>query len=392
MKKTGETKKHNTALVALTAAAMLLPGISKKTEADPLDQKTAFDYKHSSYQEGDLPADKLAEDGSAKRYTIDVNQFKFKTPLSSDTEVTVSGVQEAMSGASPWYIQPGNDGKLLQVMSGATINEKRQAMDVDFHVVNDKVDTRFALGYSKENDYRSFSAGFSSDVRFNQNLTTIDYGINASQDYINAVASDIYRTRPTEKTKTHIGLLLGFSQVITKNTLVGVSSSFAYYDGYLSDPYKLALVQGLTVQDSRPSTNKQYATTIMLRQYVPVVNAAIHLDYRQYSNDWQLNSHTIEFAWYQNLGNGWQVIPSARYYQQTKAAFYQPYYDVRRADGFYSCDYRLSQFSASSNQFKLLKIFDHYSLDFAYEKYQASGDNPSMIQYRLLSVGLGTTF
>jgi Protein of unknown function (DUF3570) len=94
--------ERNSALIALTAAAMILPGLCKKVEANPLDQKTSVDYKYSGYTEGEVPREKLSF-GSASRYDIDVHHFKFKTPVSSDTELNVDLIQESMSGASPWY-------------------------------------------------------------------------------------------------------------------------------------------------------------------------------------------------------------------------------------------------------------------------------------------------
>lgn len=259
-------KNNSNTLIALTAAAMLLPSLSKKADANTLDQKTTFDFKLSNYQEGDIAKSKLGG-GSPDRYSIDVKQFKFKTPITSSTEVSISGVQESMSGASPWFVVADENGKLLQVMSGATIDEKRQELGADFRISSEFSDSSLSLGYSQENDYVSFSGGLSGSYRFNQNLTTIDYGANISQDYIDATDADIFTNRPTDETKTRYGMVLGFSQVLSKTTLLGVSASLAYLDGYLSDPYKLVIVAGSTTQDSRPSTNQQFSTTVMLREF-----------------------------------------------------------------------------------------------------------------------------
>lgn len=384
-------KKSNSALIALTTAAMLLPNLCKKAEANSLDQKTTFDYKYSNYQEGELAADKLGG-GSPKRYEIDVHQFKFKTGISSDTEVSISGVQEAMSGASGWYIQPDENGKLLQVMSGATIDEKRSELGIDFHSIYGNTESSLSAGYSQENDYRSLSFGYSGAIHFNNNLTSLDYGINTSKDYIDATDADIYSSRPVDKIKNRLGLVIGASQVLTKNTLLGVSFSFAALDGFLSDSYKLALVDGIPVQDSRPDSNQQFAASLMWREFFPSANAALHADYRYYSNNWGLKSNTLELSWHQNIGKGWQLIPSLRQYQQTKVQFYQPYYEFKRADAYYSSDYRLSDFSATSGQLKLRKNFDSFYVDASYETYTATGDNPALISYAFLSLGGGVKF
>jgi Protein of unknown function (DUF3570) len=392
------SKEKNTALIALTAAAMILPGLCKKAEANPLDQKTTFDYKYTAYTEGEVPADKLVF-GSESRYDIDVHHLKFKTPVSSDTELSVDLIQESMSGASPWWVQPATDadkttlnGKTVITMSGATIEEERTELGLNFRSYNASSENTLSAGYSTENDYRSLSFGYSASFRFNQNLSTLDYGINASKDYIDASDVKAYPFRPKGKIKNRFGVFVGGSHVFTKNRVVSATVSYAGLDGYLSDPYKLSWVNDGTVPDSRPNSNNQVAVSVAVREFFPRLNAALHLDYRFYTSNWGLDSNTVELAWYQNLGKGWQFIPSVRAYQQTAAEFYQPYYLSTRADGFYSGDYRLSEFSATSFGVKLLKTFDDWYLDGAFQQYESTGDNPALISYSFYSVGAGIKF
>lgn len=393
-------KKNNqpSALIALTTAALVLQGVSKKVEASDLDPTTTFDYKYSNYSEGEIPADKLIS-GSADRYNIDIHQFKFKTPISEDTEITISGVQESMSGASPWFIIPVN-GKAVQVMSGATISESRSEISGDFHSYNKSSDSALSISYSTENDYRSFGFGYSGSFQFNQKQTSINYGINTAKDYIDASDPDLYpdTPRPVGKTKDRLGVVLGFSQVLTKNTLVGASFGYNALSGYLSDAYKQAWIVNVednelnTVQDSRPDKHNQGSLSLMLREFFPSANAALHLDYRHYTSDWNVDSDTVELAWYQNLGKGWQLIPSFRFYQQTQAEFYRPFYENKRKDGYYSSDYRLSDFSSNSGSIKVAKKFDKLNIDLAYETYEATGDNPGLISYEFISLGMGYKF
>ena len=388
-------KKDNksTVLLALTTAAMILPGISKKVDANPLDQLTKFDFKYSLYEEGSQPKS-IYQPKAVDRYSIDVAQFKFKTPLSTTSEIGFSAVNESMSGASPWYVVQGADGKAVQIMSGATIDESRNEIGAsyrNFHKDSNS-ETTLSAGYSTENDYRSMSLGFSGAFYVNQQLTTLEYGINASKDDIDASDADQYPNRPTNKTKDRFGLVFGASHILTKNTLLGASFSYAYLDGYLSDPYKLAFVAGAPVNDNRPDWNEQFALSLMLREFFPKANAALHVDYRFYTSTWNLDSGTLDLGWHQNFGDGWQIIPSLRFYDQSKAEFYSPYYDTTRADGFYSSDYRLSDFSAKSSQLKLLKTFDKLSVNLSYEKYDSSGSNPGLVNYAFYSFGISKIF
>ena len=60
-------------------------------------------------------------------------------------------------------------------------------------------------------------------------------------------------------------------------------------------------------------------------QHINAVDAALHFDYRIFSDDWGITSHTFEADWAQPLGNGWTVTPRIRYYSQDAADFYTPY-------------------------------------------------------------------
>lgn len=398
-------KDKSTALLALTTAAALLPGISTITNANPLDPATTLDIKSTFYTEGDQPG--IGGEPSTRRYSIDAHQVKFKTPVLTDAEVGFTAVHESMSGASPWYIYKGDDDKPVLVMSGATIEEERNEIGASYRSFNKTLNSEstFSAGYSEENDYRSLSFGFSGAFYVNQQLTTLEYGVNTSKDYIDATDpyfnSSPTLTRPTNEMKNRLGLFVGASHILTKNTLIGTTISYALLDGYLSDPYKQSMIlnqidsdlPGTKVRDSRPYRNEQLAATLMLRQFFPKANAALHVDFRVYTSTWDLNSGTLELAWYQNIPGGWQIIPSIRLYDQSQAKFYAPYYEHARVDGYYSSDYRLSDFSATSGQLKVQKTFaNNYKINVSYETYDSSGDNPALVSYDFLSIGGSFTF
>ncbi len=384
-------QEKNKTLAALSSAAMLLNTLSSSASANPPDQKTTVDYRYTSYEEGALDADKVVE-GSTERYSIDIHQVKVKTPVAGDTELVFSGQFETLSGASPWYVLPNADGEAVQVMTGATIDETRAEAGLDFRSYNEKSESTLSVSYSGENDYTSFGFGYAGQWRFNKKTSTLSWGVNGSKDYIDATDADIYPGRPTEETKNRLGGFVGFSQVMSKNRLAGVTLGLSSLEGYLSDAYKLAWVNGDIVQDSRPTSQNNYNASLRWREYIPKANAALHVDLGYYNNNWEIASGTFNLAWYQNIGSSWQITPSLRYYNQSAAVFYQPFYTEQRMDGFYSSDYRLSEFSAISARLKVAKTFDRFYLNFLYENYSASGDHPAMLSFDLISLGVGTDF
>ena len=57
------------------------------------------------------------------------------------------------------------------------------------------------------------------------------------------------------------------------------------------------------------------------RLFMDSADVALHLDYRFYDDDWDIQSNTIHVAWYQNLGSGFQLVPSIRLYEQSESFF-----------------------------------------------------------------------
>jgi hypothetical protein len=111
-------------LAALTAARSL-PGLADPAGAEGLSDRIGADYNFSRYSEAKLPSSKVAVGSERGRYDIDMHQLRFAAPIADRFDLGLDIVHESMSGATPWYVIPGDDGKPVQVMTGATI--ERQA-------------------------------------------------------------------------------------------------------------------------------------------------------------------------------------------------------------------------------------------------------------------------
>jgi hypothetical protein len=58
------------------------------------------------------------------------------------------------------------------------------------------------------------------------------------------------------------------------------------------------------------------------------LSAAAKLSYNFFHDDWGINAHTFAGEWRQELGSSWTLTPSVRYYSQSAANFYAPYFVV----------------------------------------------------------------
>jgi hypothetical protein len=240
---------------------------------------------------------------------------------------------------------------------------------------------------SKEYDYLhlGLNAKFSHD--FNQRNTTVSAGLAVSQDELDPVggtptgltemisASDDDgedgedgeggRRKGPAESKDIIDVVFGITQVISRNFLVQVNYSYSDSSGYLSDPYKvLTAVDGVTgdvvpvpqlpgidgpshlyYYEHRPDSRAKHSIYTQGKYYMD--GKVLDLSYRYMTDDWEINSHTIDARLRWPIGDNRYLEPHLRFYSQTAADFYT----LSLVDGdalpeYASADYRLGDFDA----------------------------------------------
>ncbi len=396
-------KAQNSALLALTGAALALPGISGKVQAAAPVSEPILSYHASRYSEAKLDRDKHLG-GDSERYEIDTHQLGFATAIGSKTDMQLDLMVESMSGASPWYVQPGANNKPVQAMSGASIKEERADLQSRFnHFIDSETVASFIVGYSDEDDYSASNIGFEFEKTLPESQLTVTAGIGYSDDELDpTLGKTPVNVRSAEK--DNLSAFVGLGLTVNARTAVQTSLSVSDLQGYLSDPYKLAYIASLAnplVADNRPGDRRQWVWLSRLRHFVPGANAALHLDYRYFDDDWDIESHTLELGWYQNLKSNWRVDSSVRYYSQTASYFYAPYYLSPRPDRLASSDYRLSPYGAVSLRLRAIKSLGPWQLSAQWEGYEAKAshsldtvdvENPGLVEFSTFSLGFDRVF
>jgi hypothetical protein len=387
--------KPGSTLLALTAAALAIPGMARAEDA-------RVDYRYSNYREDPIAADKTSN-ADRQRYEVQSHQFRIEGKPGDTLDLSADLTVETMSGATPWFILPDANGKPIQVMSGATVEDKRADGLLKATRKFDWGTAAISGGYSGEEDYTAINGGLEGSVDFNDKLGTISAGAGYSSDKVDPTDGGSTRfpdriTHATRKSWTAFG---GVSYVLGADAVIQSTFAYSRDSGYLSDPYKLAYVQTNTVQDSRPDGRKRIAWLTRLRYALPSIDAALHADYRLYSDDWEVQSHTVEGRWLQSLPGGFTVTPGVRWYSQSQAYFYAPYYGNTRRDRLYSSDYRLSPYGALAYSVALDKQFGSWGVGLRYENYQSKGDyaagsveveNPGLVDFKTFSASIRKVF
>jgi hypothetical protein len=323
---------------------------------------------------------------------------------------------KTVSGASP-YLQPNSgdvyvdknfnplqenrntgqytkNNQLVHTLSTASPETRKQG---DFRVGYDWNEASFDVGAgtSAENDYNSSFGNIGGRLDFNQKLTSVNFGASYTESETEAlldhdafpylekssfngrVKNQILRGRKTDWAGS-----LGVTQVLNKSALIEGSVSYTSSSGYMSNPYKaveiLFIAPNQTADEegkieatmrafleNRPEKRQQWTENLRYVQHIDALDAALHLDYRFYHDDWGIQAHTISGDWIQPLGDGWSITPRVRYYSQNAADFYAPYLVSKQSEKYnpkllpqnYSSDARLSGFGALSGGVTINKKF-----------------------------------
>lgn len=387
--------RRSNALASLTAAAFALPAF--QAEAEARDESRIVSLRASQYAEGKLPSGDLAG-GDADRYDISVFRLRAGVPAFDSLRLTADVGYETMSGASPWFVQPDENGKPVQVMSGATIDEARTDVSLDTRYYTDHAEHAVVVGYSTENDYKALNLGLETLYSFEGSQTSINAGIGYSDDKVEPTegGSTRFAYRIVSANRDSANLVAGLTHVLNPTTVLQGAVSFTRQTGYLSDPYKLAIVDGVARPDTRPDDRNQVAWSARLRHRLPDLGASLHADYRYYSDSWKLDSHTLELAWYQDIGENWWIAPSLRYYSQSQAGFYRPYYVAETSDALYSSDYRLSPYGAFTFGLLIRRQMgshaaslsvQYYDSDAGYALGKVDVANPGLVDFLMATLG-----
>jgi hypothetical protein len=353
-------------LAALTAAAMALPGVHARAADVASPIPFSAEVSHLEYSE------------SGSRMSVRVNQATGTVTLSDNVSVYANYIQDVMSGASPIFNAPGTGGQAHQVLTGASVFDRRDAEDVGGSVSWGDNQVTLRQGWSLENDYKSTWTSVEAQRFANQKNTTFAIGFAFNDDGVSSHdAPRDYRKRIKRD------FFAGVTQIIDERSLFEVSLGYSYTNGFLSDPYKLVFVQSTgLLPDARPDRHRQLALTGKYLVYVPSIDSAIQAVASLSRDNWGIHAGALEVQWKKELPGEWLVNAGGRFYTQSSADFYQVLFQTPSSNGQQSSDYRMAGFGSAAWLAAVTKqLGPNFSFQFSAER--------SYRRYSLRSSGSG---
>ena len=253
------------------------------------------------------------------------------------------------------------------------------------------------LAFSNEYDYRSlgFNANLAKDI--NQHNTTLSAGIAFASDSINPVGGKPTAFKPMagvndnsskegdSDSKTVADLLLGVTQVISPTWLMQLNYSLSQQSGYLNDPYKVVSLldaNGAPVSyryESRPDSRTKHSFFVQSKSQHGK-NNVLSASYRYHTDDWGIDSHTLDASYHWQINEHHYLEPHVRYYQQAAADFYtQGLLASNPLPSNASADSRLGEFTAFTVGAKYgYQWGNNKEVNFRLESYTQSGDEQAL--------------
>ena len=256
------------------------------------------------------------------------------------------GTQVSVNGH--YYVDSVSAASIDVIANASEYTEERTEVSAGVDFLHEK--TMISTGYtnSEENDFEANSVFLSIGQDFFGDLTKLTMGYARGWDEVGKIESDFSEDVDRQIYK------LGVSQVLTKNSLMGLDIETISDEGYLNNPYRSYRFFDLdnpentkgfgTATEVYPETRTSTAVALRSLYYLPY-RASIKGEYRYFSDSWGIDAHTYEVLYVHPFGRQWTLEGRVRRYSQTSADFYSDIFTHEGANDFLARDKELSTYT-----------------------------------------------
>lgn len=412
-----QLKKHNQPSVragsvaktlALASCALLgVPTLAAELEAD----QWKVDGTVLLYSETDRVS---AIEPVIKASRVSKNESKLDLKLTVDSLTGNSHNGAAVLAAPQTFTSPSGQ-SVYQINAGDvplddSFKDTRVAVSTQYSwLLNRNLRATGGLNFSNEYDFFSVGANAGLSWDLNQKNTTLSFLLGLENDTIEPVGgvpdpltlqSSQLRLDSSES-RSVTDALVGWTQVMNRHWIMQLNYNLSAASGYMTDPYKVVtLIDPITglpleaenlggtdigpgdgqVYEKRPDSRTKHAL-YWENRYSRENDDVIAVGYRFMTDDWGINSHTLDLKYRWQLQNGWFVQPHLRYYTQTQADFWYEslieadYNSIVASNDYATGDYRLGKLTDTTLGVKFgRELSNGRKWDARLEFMQQSGD------------------
>jgi hypothetical protein len=253
------------------------------------------------------------------------------------------------SASANYYVDKVSSASIDVITTASPYTEERTQTSVGLDYLHDRWLMNIGVTKSEENDFVADTVSFGISQDLFGDLTTISLGYSLGDDEVSRRGDATFAD-----TVDRQHYRLGLSQILTKNLLLGFSFETITDEGFLNNPYRsvryvdLSSPLGYSYEpELYPRTRTSDAGALRLRFYLPW-RAALHGEFRQYADTWEVESDTFEIGYTHPLEPGWIFEGELRSYSQSKADFYSDLFPRSQFQNFLARDKELSTFTSQT--------------------------------------------
>jgi len=230
---------------------------------------------------------------------------------------------------------------------------------------------------SDEVDYHAQMVWTSVNRDFLSENLNLAFGLNYAWDRIEPLNDEDTAGIPGVRNTTYFSLVA--TQVLTPTTVLRAGIERSLVDGLQHNPYRNVYAGGGHTAERHPYERTRNDYFVRLSQFFGN-RSSLKVDYRFYTDDWGVDSHTLGAKLTQYITDEFVVRYRYRYYSQGAAYFYRDEYASGfGVDGLLTGDYRLGEFDANLFGGKIFWNLDRFfegsgfleriDLTLGYERY-----------------------
>ena len=282
-----------------------------------------------------------------------------------------------------YYVDTVTSASIDVVATASPYTEERTEYGTGVDYLRDNVTLSASYTQSEENDFLAKSMHFGVSQEVFGGLTTVSLGYSRGWDEVGIRDNDVFEEE-AEREHYRIGL----SQIITKNMIMQFNVEGISDEGYLNNPYRsvryvnAADPKGFTYEpELYPNTRTSLSIALRGKYYLPY-RAAIHAEYRNFSDTWGIKADTFEIGYTHPFLKNWIADFRIRSYAQTQANFYSDLFASSEEFTQRGRDKELSTFSSFTVGAGISYEFAHgwgfvdkASVNLSYDHIQFDYDN-----------------
>jgi hypothetical protein len=253
---------------------------------------------------------------------------------------------ESLALSAYYYVDTISSASVDVMSTASPYSEERKEGQLGIEYLHEKTIVAFNIRQSDESDFLAKSASFNVSHDTFGDLTNLSLGLSFGDNTIKRNGDELF-----EEQSKQYRVSAGINQIFTRNFTVNLAVEAVADEGFLNNPYRTVRYLDTTVAagvgyqpEVYPKTRNSISSKVSASYFLPY-RAALFLNYRYFSDSWQINASDIELGYRHPIGKTFELEFKVRYYQQTQASFYSDLFAYKDAQNFLARDKELSDFN-----------------------------------------------